>query len=114
MVSVFFCLYKVGKSANTFKRVPKFTTNQYIANKRSAALRCEANDRCNPKAPDCWDNCVGGPRQRYGKSTTTTQDLGFISSQQMINRRLALRAGGGKTNAFESKMMNNNNCNNIN
>ena len=105
----------------TFKRPPKFTTNQYIANKRCKALRCEAHDRCEnpiiPKQPDggneCWNKCSGrnarGPRRRR-----QTKSLGFISNQQMINRRLALRAGGGKNKVnFESNMMNSGACANI-
>lgn len=98
----------------TFKRAPKFTTNEHIANKRSAALRCEANDRCDPdREPDCWDKC-GSRNTRGTRRRRLTKSLGFISNQQMINRRLALRAGGGKDKVdFESNIMNNNKCSNI-
>ena len=100
----------------TFKRPPNFTTNQYIANKRSAALRCEAHDRCEDpdRKPDCWDKC-GGRNTRGTRRRRETKSLGFISNQQMINRRLALRAeekGKDKVN-FESDMMNSGACANI-
>ncbi len=101
----------------TFKRPPNFTTNQYIANKRSAALRCEAHDRCEVHVLDRKNTCYSKCRSRNNWGTRRrreTKSLGFISNQQMINRRLALRAGGGKNKVnFESNMMNNGACANI-
>ena len=101
----------------TFKRPPNFTTNQYIANKRSAALRCEAQDRCEVHVLDRKNTCYSKCRSRNNWGTRrrrATKSLGFISNQQMINRRLALRAGGGKNKVnFESNMMNSGACANI-
>ncbi len=100
-----------------FKRPPNFTTNQYIANKRSCALRREAHDRCEDpdRKPDCWDKC-GGRNTRGTRRRRWTKSLGFISNQQMINRRLALRAeekGKDKVNFEYNNIMNNNKCSNI-
>ena len=92
----------------TFKRPPKFTTNQYIANKRSKAIRCDISMNVyNEKTPACYNDC-GQTRH-----ATTTKDLRFSSSHQQIQKRIALRAGCDTDKAFESNMMNNGKCANI-
>ncbi len=35
----------------TFKRPQKFTTSNYIENKKSKAIRCEVMDKCSPRIP---------------------------------------------------------------
>ena len=83
---------------NTVKRNPSFTPREYIANVRSEALRCDyssityedGSKKCKPdNTPICHNNC--------GKQGKYTQDLGYLSSSQQLNKKLALRAGSDTT-----------------
>ena len=80
---------------NTVKRNPNFTQNEHIANVRSNALRC---------TPICHNNC--------GKQGKYTQDLGYLSSSQQLNKKLALRGGSDTTGfkAFEKKIYGGSKC----
>ena len=110
---------------NTQKRVPDFTNNEYIANKRSVALRCQyssfdpnESDNCKkPVVPVCYNSSDGNRSSRAypsrgGNGGTITQDLGYLSSGQQINKQLSLRAGHTTTafNEFENPTMNNPPC----
>ena len=46
----------------------------------------------------CINNC--------GKKHVITQDLGYLSASQHINKKLSLRAGSSLTDKFESDVMN--------
>jgi hypothetical protein len=90
----------------TYKRGPNFTTGNYIDNKKSKALRCdystEDSDGCKPAVePICYDSC--------GKKPVITQDLGYLSANQQINKKLSLRAGNVNEN-YEIDMMNSGKC----
>jgi len=92
----------------TYKRPQEFTTSNYINNKKAKALRCEysnkdSTDACKTVAdPKCHDNC--------GKNGKYTQDLGYLSAEQQINKKLALRAGHTHSAKLESDLMNSGGC----
>ena len=94
----------------TYKRPQSsegFSSSSYIDNLRSKTLRCEYSSEslkfgdvngCKPNPePICFDSC--------GKNVTVTKDLGYLSSSQKVNKRLALRAGANVTTEYESPMM---------
>ena len=91
----------------TYKRPQSsegFSSSTYIDNLRCKTLRCgyslEDASGCKPTTeqdPICFDSC--------GKNVTITKDLGYLSSSQKINKRLALRAGASVTAEYESPMM---------
>lgn len=90
---------------NTYKRPPQFQANQYIANKRSKAIRCMFFDEdCNkvtrptPVSRNC--DCK--------KSTIITQDLQYLSAKDYMEKKLATRniTEDGVTQ-YESNMMKN-------
>ena len=91
----------------TYKRPQSsegFSSSTYIDNLRCKTLRCgysvEDASGCKPTTeedPICFDSC--------GKNVTITKDLGYLSSSQKINKRLALRAGANVTTEYESPMM---------
>jgi hypothetical protein len=90
----------------TFKRPQKFTTLNYIENKKSKAIRCAVMDKCDGSAPApetdkiCYNNCSNKP--------CITEDLGYDDASDQINRRVAMRAGPSLTANYESEMMRNN------
>ena len=90
----------------TFKRPQKFTTSNYIENKKSKAIRCAVMDKCDGSAPApetdkiCYNNCSNKP--------CITEDLGYDDASDQINRRVAMRAGPSLTANYESEMMRNN------
>jgi len=91
----------------TYKRGPNFTTSNYIDNKKSKTLRCdystEDSDGCKPAvSPVCHNGC--------GKNGKYTQDLGYLSANQQINKKLSLRAGPSVNATFEEPMMNSGKC----
>ena len=89
---------------NVYKRAPGFQSNQHTANIRSKAIRCMYfDDSCNAveeKDPDCKNNCR--------KSYNITQDLGYLSAKDYMEKKLALRSGS-KINSteYESTVMKN-------
>jgi len=94
----------------TYKRGPNFTTGNYIADKKSKALRCDysttdGDGNCPkpPVVPICYnDGC--------GKKPVITQDLGYLSANQQINKKLSLRAGSNVNANYEIDMMNSGKC----
>ena len=48
----------------------------------------------------CYNNC--------GKKPCITEDLGYNTASDQINRRVAMRAGPSLTSNYESEMMRNN------
>ena len=90
----------------TYKRPQKFTTLNYIENKKSKAIRCAVMDKCDGSAPApetdkiCYNNCSNKP--------CITEDLGYNTASDQINRRVAMRAGPSLTANYESEMMRNN------
>lgn len=94
----------------TYKRGPNFTTGNYIADKKSKALRCDysttdGDGNCPkpPVVPICYnDGC--------GKKPVITQDLGYLSANQQINKKLSLRAGSNVNENYEIDMMNSGKC----
>ena len=91
----------------TYKRGPNFTTSDYIDNKKSKTLRCDYSSQdssgCKPAVePICHNGC--------GKNGKYTQDLGYLSANQQINKKLSLRAGPSVNATFEEPMMNSGKC----
>ena len=107
----------------TYKRPQageQFVSSSHIDNIRSKALRCEYSTK------DAEGNCVsktgngtsggmiGQSQQKFtspcinacGKKPIITQDLGYLSASQHINKKLSLRAGSSLTIKFESDVMN--------
>jgi hypothetical protein len=95
----------------TYKRPQEFTTSNYINNKKAKALRREYSSKDSFGAckivedPICHNNC--------GKNITITQDLGYLTAGQQINKKLALRAGHGHCDYLESTIMTNGSCETI-
>ena len=95
----------------TYKRPQEFTTSNYINNKKAKALRCEYSSKDSAgnckivQDPICYTNC--------GKIASITQDLGYISADQQIKKKKALRAGHSLTAPFESDIMTNGSCETI-
>ncbi len=88
----------------TYKRGPNFTTSNYIDNKKSKTLRCDysttdGDGNCPKPAvePICHNGC--------GKNGKYTQDLGYLSANQQINKKLSLRAGASVNANYEEPMM---------
>ena len=95
----------------TYKRPQEFTTGNYINNKKSTALRCEYTSKFtytqeNYGGNDGWEDSDAGHcevkpdpicNNNCGKNITITQDLGYISAGQQIDKKKALRAGNWKT-----------------
>ena len=96
----------------TYKRPQEFTTGNYINNKKAKALRCEYSsvdsaDKCKiVKDPVCYNNC--------GKKPCITEDLGYNTASDQINRRVAMRAGHSLTAPFESDIMSSGSCSTVN
>ena len=91
----------------TYKRGPNFTTSNYIDNKKSKTLRCNYSSRdsdgCKPAVePICHNGC--------GKNGKYTQDLGYLSANQQINKKLSLRAGASVNANYEIDMMQSGKC----
>ena len=91
----------------TYKRGPNFTTSNYIDNKKSKTLRCEYSsqdsDGCKSAVvPICYNGC--------GKNGKYTQDLGYLSANQQINKKLSLRAGASVNANYEIAIMNSGKC----
>jgi len=90
----------------TYKRSQKFTTTNYIENKKLKALRCgimnkcDGNDPAPPPVKICYNNC--------GNKPCITEDLGYDNASDQINKKLAMRAGPSLTANYESEMMRNN------
>ena len=99
--------------ANTVKRTPDFTPAEHISNKRSDALRCALNaNKCPAVDPICHNECAPlNPRSsiQHKKLDKFTQDLGYLSCSQQLDKKLSLRTGSTST-PFESNLMNNGYC----
>jgi len=98
-----------ANSYNVVKRAPKFSSQNYIENKRSKVIRY-TNDPCSQEpntAPDCYNinngKCVSSKHGRH------TKDLGFLSSSDYIKRKTAKRVKD-ICEEYESPLMSNNNC----
>ena len=107
----------------TYKRPQageQFVSSNHIDNVRSKALRCEystvdAEGNCLSKTGNGTSGgMIGKSQQKFtspcinacGKKPIITQDLGYISASQHINKKLSLRAGSSLTSKFESDVMN--------
>ena len=110
----------------TYKRPQsgvQFVASNYISNKKSKALRCEystqnADGDCVSKTGNGTSGGMIGQSQKKswdsdvpcinvcGKKPVITQDLGYLSASQNINKKLSLRAGSSLTDKFESDVMN--------
>ena len=100
----------------TYKRPQDFTINNYIENKKLKAIRCGVMDKCdgsNPKVYTGLDK-AGNPNRKpekicYNtnckKIPCITEDLGYDTASDQINRRLAMRAGPSLTAEYESPIM---------
>jgi len=109
----------------TYKRPQsgvQFVASNYISNKKSKALRCEYSN-CTSSGVNVYkpgngtsggmigesQNKLAGPPciNVCGKKPVITQDLGYLSASQQLNKKLSLRAGSGLSgNEFESLVMN--------
>ena len=92
----------------TFKRKPEFTQKDFIKNKVSKEIRCDASViKCDPQTkpsgssflpsyiePNCYNNC--------GKQSKYTKDLGFKSSSDHLQKKLANRKMTGN---YEEPLM---------
>ena len=103
----------------TYKRPQsgvQFVASNHISNKKSKALRCEYS---NCKTGNGTSGGMVGESQKKswetdvpcidvcGKKPVITQDLGYLSAGQYINKKLSLRAGTDLSgNEFESTIMN--------
>jgi len=107
----------------TYKRPQageQFVSSSHIDNIRSKALRCEystkdAEGNCvNKTGNGTSGGMIGQSQQKFtspcinacGKKPIITQDLGYLSASQHINKKLSLRAGSSLTIKFESDVMN--------
>lgn len=110
----------------TYKRPQaglQFVSSTRTDNVRSKALRCEYSTLNKEGVHVCktgngtsggmigdsqkksWETdvtCINDCR----KKTVITQDLGYLSASQHINKKLSLRAGSSLTDKFESDVMN--------
>ncbi len=112
----------------TYKRPQsgvQFVASNYINNKKSKALRCEySSNIITQNGVECVNTQEGngtsggmiGQSQNKlagapcinacGKKPVITQDLGYLSASQHLNKKLSLRAGQTLTGDFESTIMN--------
>jgi hypothetical protein len=108
----------------TYKRPQsgvQFVASNYINNKKSKALRCEYSN-CTSSGVNVYKpgngtsgGMIGESQNKLagtpcinvcGKKPVITQDLGYLSASQHINKKLSLRAGSSLTDKFESDVMN--------
>ena len=98
--------------ANTVKRAPDFTPAEHTSNKRSCTLLRCISSKCSGVVPICHNECAPlNPRSsiQHKKLDKFTQDLGYLSCSQQLDKKLSLRTGSTST-PFESNLMNNGNC----
>ena len=111
----------------TYKRPQsgvQFVASNHISNQKSKALRCEYSN-CTSSGANVYKpgngtsgGMIGSSQKKSwetdvpcidvcGKKPVITQDLGYLSAGQYINKKLSLRAGSGLSgNEFESLVMN--------
>ena len=99
----------------TYKRPQKFTTTNYIENKKLKAIRCGVMDKCDGSSPNVYTGLdkAGNPNRKpekicynnCGKKPCITEDLGFNSASDNINKKLSMRAGPSLTAEYESPIM---------
>jgi|TARA_B110000971_G_C20024706_1_gene508177 hypothetical protein len=110
----------------TYKRPQsgvQFVASNYINNKKSKALRCEYSTLNKEGVHVCKTGngtsggMIGESQKKswetnkscidlHGKKTIVTQDLGYLSASQHINKKISLRSGSSLTSKFESDVMN--------
>ena len=110
----------------TYKRPQsgvQFVASNHISNQKSKALRCEYSN-CTSSGANVYKpgngtsgGMIGSSQKKSwetdvpcidvcGKKPVITQDLGYLSASQNINKKLSLRAGSSLTDKFESDVMN--------
>jgi len=109
----------------TYKRPQsgvQFVASNHISNQKSKALRCEYSTLNKEGVHVCKTGngtsggMIGNSQKKFtdiscinvcGKKPVITQDLGYLSAGQYINKKLSLRAGSDLSgNEFESTIMN--------
>lgn len=111
----------------TYKRpqsggVDGFSSSNYVANIRSKALKCEYSSTDKNGCKTVIGNGTSGGMMGHsqnksaashpcvnicGKTGCYTQDLGYLSASQQLNKKLSLRANPNNLSTnYESNMMN--------
>ena len=110
----------------TYKRPQsgvQFVASNHISNQKSKALRCEYSTLNKEGVHVCKTGngtsggMIGESQKKswetnkscidlHGKKTIVTQDLGYLSASQHINKKISLRSGSSLTSKFESDVMN--------
>ncbi len=91
-----------------FKRTPEFSTSNYIKNKKSKVIR-EINIDCNGNTISKSDPICNNINYKNG---SYTQDLGYLSAQQKIDKKVATRVCAAQNSDYESQIMKNTSCSN--
>ena len=68
----------------TFKRPQKFTTSNYIENKKSKAIRCEVMDKCSPRIPVTHNKTVTAAGGNFYVDGVITPTLTFVRGDTYV------------------------------